>query len=128
MKNVKRGFFSSINMKIQLVFGAIYIIVLTGLGFGIFMSLSAGFDKQYRLEIENTTELIYQLTSSYVDTSVQNYLIGLAEAVKRMAEYEYQRYLDGEQTEEEAWARTRKIMLDPVFGKINAIPLISGSV
>jgi len=122
----KKRFFSSINFKIQFVFGIIYILVLSGLGFGIFMSLSRGFEKQYRLEIENTTELIYQLTDVYVDASVRNYLIGLAESVKRMVVYEYQQYLDGKQTEEEAWAKTREIILDPDFGKIGETGYLAG--
>ncbi len=121
-----KGLVSSINFKIQVVFGVIYIIVLFGLGLGIFMSLSSGLEKQYRMELSNTTELIYQITDSYVDTSVQNYLIGLAEAVKRLVEHEYNEYLSGRQTEQQAWLKAKAIILDPDIGKIGDTGYLAG--
>ena len=121
-----KGILTSINFKIQAVFGIIYIIVLFGLGLGIFMSLSNGLEKQYRKEVANTTELIYQMTDSYVDASVQNYLIGLAEAVKRLVEHEYNEYLAGNQTEAQAWQNTKDIILNPQIGKIGDTGYLAG--
>jgi methyl-accepting chemotaxis protein len=126
MKIIRTGYLSSINFKIQLAFGVIYVIVMSAIGYSITASLSAGFERQSRLEIGNTTELIYQLTDSYVDTSVRNYLIGLAEAGKRIAEYEYRRFRNGEQTERQAWDRTRQLLLDPKFGKIGDTGYVAG--
>lgn len=121
-----KGLFSSINFKIQAVFGILYLIVLFGLGLGIFMSLSAGLEKQYRNELSNTTELIYQITDSYVDTSVQNYLVGMAEAIKRLVEHEYNEYLAGNQTEAQAWQNAKDILLDPEIGKIGDTGYLAG--
>ena len=117
---------SSVNFKIQAVFGILYVIVLLGLGFTIFISLSSGLDKQYRKELSNTTELIYQLTDSYVDTSIQNHLISTAEMVKRLVEHEYGMYLAGYQTESRAWQNSKDIILDPKIGKIGETGYLAG--
>lgn len=122
----RKGFFSTINIKIQAVFGLIYIIVMAGLGVGIFMSLSSGFERQYRKELSNTTELIYEMTDSYVDTSVENYLIGLAEAVKRIVANEYREYTKGNQSEAEAWAKAKAVILNPRIGQIGETGYLAG--
>ena len=122
----KIGFFKSLNGKIQLLFGGIFIVVIAGLGVGIFTSLSQGFRERYDEELERTTGLIMEITETYVDTTVRNYLIGLAEGVKRLVEYEYDRYVSGEITEAEAYERVKNIILDPEFGKIGDTGYLAG--
>ncbi len=121
-----KGILSSIKVRIQLIFAGVYIIFVTGLSIGVFMSLTEGFEKQFHRQINNTTELIYQLTDSYVDSSAQNYLIGMAESVKRLVAYEYSLYEKGEITEAEAWSNARRIILDPDFGKIGETGYLAG--
>jgi methyl-accepting chemotaxis protein len=122
----KIGFFKSLNGKIQLLFGGIFIVVIAGLGFGIFTSLSKGFRERYDEELEQTTALIMEITKTYVDATVRNYLIGLAEGVNRLVEYEYDRYLSGEISEAEAYERVKNIILDPEFGKIGDTGYLAG--
>ncbi len=121
-----RRLLSSVSVKIQAVFGVLFVIVLAGLGVGIFVNLTSGLDKQYRNELSNTTELIYQLTDSYVDASVQNYLISTAEMVKRLVEHEYDQFKAGRQTEARAWQNVKNIILDPDIGKIGETGYLAG--
>lgn len=121
-----RKMFSSINFKIQLVIGIIFVVVMVGLGLIIFVGLTSGLEKQYKNELSNTTELIYQITDSYVDTSVQNYLIGIAETIKRLVTHEYDEYMAGNQTEEQAWQNAKDIILDPKIGKIGDTGYLAG--
>ncbi len=126
MRGKRIGFFQSMKGKTLLFFCGVFVVVIVGLGLGVFISLSKGFKDRYDAELQQTTTLIMEVTKTYVDTSVRNYLIGLAQGVRREIEYEYNRYKAGEVSEKDAYARVMAMMLDPRFGKIGETGYLAG--
>lgn len=125
-KEQRIGFFRSLSGKMQLLFGLVFIVVVVGLGFGIFTAIARGLEDRYNQELSQTTDLIREIVRTYVDSSVSNFLISKADTVKRFAEYEYNRYLKGDIKEAEAYKNVEKLILDPSFGKIGETGYLAG--
>ncbi len=122
----RKPFFRSLNRKIQFLFGAVFITAVIGLQAGIFLVMYDGMEAQYTRELEQTTGMITSIVRTYVDSSVRNYLIGRAESVRRMVEYEYEAFASGDTTESKAYERVKAMMVDPEFGKIGKTGYIAG--
>ena len=116
----------SLNMKIQLLFALVFIIAVAGLQFGMFFNLYRGIEDKYTKELDQTTLLITEVVSTYVDSSVRNYLIGRAESVRGMVSQYHAQYLAGRLTEAEALEAATALILDPVAGKVGDTGYLAG--
>ncbi|MBN2873998.1 MAG: methyl-accepting chemotaxis protein [Spirochaetales bacterium] len=126
-RNVERKpLLGSLNGKIQVLFAAVFIVAVVGLQLVVFTMTYRGIEAQYMRELDQTTAMIEGTVRTYVDSSVRNYLIGRAESVRGMVDYQYRRYRSGELSETEAYAAASRLMLDPVVGKIGTTGYLAG--
>ncbi len=124
--NKLKALISGLKGKIQLIF--IVVFTLASLVFGVTMYLSLRPDLLTRniSELSNTARLISNLAEMYIGETIRNYLETRAIETRKAAEYFYGKYLDGELSEAEAYARFSSLLLNPDYGKIGETGYLAG--
>ncbi len=110
----------------QIALNLLFLLVMVPLTLVVYFTLSKDVEEQSREQLFNNTNMVYEMTNLYVDSAVKNRLRGIAEKSREMAAYNYALYRKGELSEEEAYRRTRDLLLDPGFGKIGETGYMAG--
>ena len=115
-----------LSVKMQIALNLLFLLVMVPLTLVVYFTLSKDVEEQSREQLFNNTNMVYEMTNLYVDSAVKNRLRGIAEKSREMAAYNYALYRKGELSEEEAYRRTRDLLLDPGFGKIGETGYMAG--
>lgn len=115
-----------LSVKMQIALNLLFLLVMIPLTLVIFFTLSKDVEQQSREQLFNNTDMVYEMSSLYVDSAVKNRLRGIAEKSREMMAYNYSLYRKGELTEEEAYQRSRDLLLDPGYGKIGETGYMAG--
>ena len=109
-----------LSLKMQIALNILFLIVMLPLIMTVYTTLKNHTESSSASELSNTTELIKTNIELYAESAVENHLRSIAVKAKDLVEYQYNRYISGEISEEEAYARSRDILLDETFGKIGS--------
>ncbi len=115
-----------LSLKMQIALNILFMCVMLPLSLTIYFALKEDTIQKSTAELSNTTELIKSNIDLYAESSVENHLRSIAEKAKDFVEYEYNRFLRGEISEEEAYRQSREILLDDTFGKIGSTGYLAG--
>ena len=110
----------------QLALNLLFLLVMIPLTLVIYFTLRDNVEEQNREQLSNSTNMVYEMTSLYIDSAIKNRLRGIAEKSREMLAYNYSLYRQGELTEEEAYRRSRALLLDPSYGKIGETGYLAG--
>ncbi len=125
--NLRRfSFTRSIAGKAQAIFSAVFLLVLVVLGLILYITQERTLMDRSRRELANVSDLILNMVDIYVDKAIQNYLRATAEKARDLAIYHYKLYKLGKLSEEDAYLRTKTIIIDPVFGRIGETGYLAG--
>lgn len=115
-----------LSVKVQIALNLLFLIVMVPLILVVYFTLRDSVEEKSRAELSNSTKLVYEMTSLYIDSAVKNRLRGIAEKCKEMVAYNYNLYQQGELSEEEAYRRSRNLLLSPGYGKIGTTGYLAG--
>jgi len=115
-----------IKYKMLLSFGGLLLIILTSLGIVLYRTTENRINLMIEDELEQVTDLTFELVKSAVDNTIKSHLRATAEKSKNIVEYYYKRYKEGELSESQAYAEVKSILLDPDFGRIGKTGYLAG--
>jgi signal transduction histidine kinase len=115
-----------LSLKMQIALNILFLVVMVPLAFTISFSLKNNTIIKNYAELENTRDLIQNNFEFYVQATVENHLRSISEKTKDVVEYQYNQYIAGEISEEEAYDRSRSIILDKNFGKVGSSGYLAG--
>lgn len=107
------------NIKKKLIISISTLLIFTFLvsSISIYLYLGNYLKNQSQTEMEKTTEIVVDLIEENLNNSIKNYLKGIAEKNKEIAEYYYSLYTQGLMTEDEAWNSFRSVLLSQGIGE-----------
>jgi len=106
----------------NIIFASILIIIFSFLFFRVRIIIREGINS----ELANVSEQSKNMIESYVDASIKNHLTAIAQQTEKMVEIVYSDYKSGKINYNEMWNEVRKIILDPVYGKIGDTGYMAG--
>jgi len=115
-----------LSLKVQIALNVLFLFIMLPLSLTIFFVLKEDTLNRSTAELSNTTELIKSNIELYAESAVENHLRSIAEKAKDFVEYEYNRFVRGEITEETAYSLSREVLLDETFGKIGTTGYLAG--
>ena len=110
----------------QISLNLLFLLVMVPLTLVIYFTLQDNVEEQNREQLSNSTNMVYEMTSLYIDSAIKNRLRGIAEKSREMVAYNYRLYQQGEIPEEAAYTRTRELLLDPAYGIIGETGYLAG--
>ncbi|UCH96457.1 MAG: cache domain-containing protein [Candidatus Aminicenantes bacterium] len=120
----------SFSIKIMLILGLSSIVFITGIGITTYVIFKNDLEKRAVQEMKQLNDSTHNLIETTINTAVRNYLRALAEKTQELVAHHYNLYKNGEISEEEAYNRSKKIILDPGFvriGKTGYMSVVSGN-
>lgn len=117
---------TKLSVKLQIVLNLLFVVVMALQVLAVYRTARTETVKRSKEELVNNSMLIYELTSLYVSSSVQNRLRAIAEKANSYISLEYKRVEKGDISEEEALSKVSELLLDPVYGKIGTTGYLAG--
>lgn len=111
----------SIRGKLLLGYGLAFIFTIMGASMAIHYMVRQAIETRIEDELKSSTTTIYTMLQASADITIKNHLRAIAQRNKDIVEYYYQRYRQGELTEEEAKRNVRRILLSQQVGKTGYI-------
>ncbi|HCL57768.1 MAG TPA: hypothetical protein DHW82_12280, partial [Spirochaetia bacterium] len=103
-----------------------FTLILFILAFTLFIVIKKNINEKIKSDLESIANTSLNMLDSSLTDSVQNYLRGIAEKNRQLAEYYYALFQSGKMKEEEAYQKFREILLNPVYGKIGETGYLAG--
>ena len=119
-------FFKGLKGKIQLVFVISFVLSLVVLSCILYFTIKPDLTAKTFRELETVTDMASSTLTDSVNSSVENYLIHLADTVRDFADFEYKKFAGGRQTERQAYNNLSEFILDPVYGKVGDTGYLTG--
>ncbi|MDA3958947.1 methyl-accepting chemotaxis protein [Oceanispirochaeta sp.] len=116
----------SLSVKMQIALDIVFICIMLPLSLLIYQTLKVDTERKSITELSNITEMVRSSIELNVQSAVENHLRSIANKTKDLFAYEYARYKKGEISEEEAYENSRKILLNPDYGKIGTSGYLAG--
>jgi methyl-accepting chemotaxis protein len=110
----------------QITMVVLFILIMVPLLLIIYFTLERDTYQRSRSELNNTTELIKSNINLYTQSSVENHLRSTAVKTRDLMAYYYSLYKKGEMSENEAYSRIKRVILDPDYGKIGTTGYLAG--
>ncbi len=118
----------SLSIRVKLIIGFSFIL-LSALIVNFLINytlMSKNITNMSNHHLETTTRGVYSILKASSESSIKSYLRAISEKGKKIAERYYEMYLDGEISEQEAWNKTRDILLDPGYNLIGKTGYLAG--
>ncbi len=110
----------------QIALNLLFLLIMVPLILVVFFTLQKDIERQSKDRLVNSTNMVYEMTSLYIDGAIKNRLRGIAEKSKEMAAYNYNLYKQGVLSEAESYQRTKDLLLSPNYGKIGETGYLAG--
>lgn len=114
------------SIKIMLILGLSSIIIILGIGLTTYFKFKRDLEKRAEQEMVQANDSTHNLIETAISTTVKNYLKALAEKTRELVKHNYNLYINGKISEQEAYQRSKEIILDPEFVKIGKTGYMSG--
>ncbi|OGR24177.1 MAG: hypothetical protein A2277_05620 [Desulfobacterales bacterium RIFOXYA12_FULL_46_15] len=115
--------FRNLRIRSKLLGGYTLIFIMATLlgGSVIYFTVQSTIEANIESELTNSTAAILNMVRTAANTSIKNHLRAVAEKNKEIIEHIYKDYQNGLFSEEEAKARSRKILFSQTIGKTGYI-------
>ncbi len=117
MKLLKKFSDLKIKYKLLLSYTLIFLLAFTVASGIIYVLVRANLKSSIESELKNTTSTILNMVRTSASVSIKNYLRGVADKNKDLAEHFYQMYRQGNISEKQAKNRVKNIFLTQSIGK-----------
>lgn len=107
-----------IQNKLMLSLGLGTFLVLAISAFILSSILKHNISSSVEKELEHTMDSVSAIVSGVAESSIHNYLRGVAEKGRALCEMYQKKVEQGEMTQQEAWDAVREILLDPEYGRV----------
>lgn len=115
-----------VRTKLTVVNNIAVAAVIVGFSLFLFFQVRSVILENIEHDLERANHQIVDLIESASDASIKVHLRTISETARALVEYQYERYLNGELSEAEAYAAAKAIMLDPDYGKIGDTGYLAG--
>jgi methyl-accepting chemotaxis protein len=115
-----------IRNKILLINNIAFLIIFVGFSLFIYIQVRDLVSDNIKQELQNKNESIVNLIESSTNVSIKTHLRTISERNWELMNMFYERYQNGEFSEEEAYNRVKEIFLDPEYGKIGKTGYLAG--
>lgn len=105
-----------IRNKLLLSYSAVFILIGTLASTTIYHFVRVAIESNIESELQKSTTAILDMVRNAADVSIKNYLRAIADKNRDIARNFYAQYQNGEMSEAEAKAATRKVMLSQPIG------------
>jgi methyl-accepting chemotaxis protein len=115
-----------LSVKMQIALNLLFLLIMVPLILVVFFTLQKDIERQSKERLITSTNMVYEMTSLYIDGAIKNRLRGIAEKSKEFVAYNYDLYRQGVLSEEEAYQRSKDLLLSPDYGKIGETGYLAG--
>ncbi len=120
-----------LSKKLTLGIAFLLLTIILLMGVVIYFSTRASLKNRFERELQNTNNLIHDMTVTAVNTSIRTHLATVADKNRELVHHYYQLYKKGEMGYDAAVDSIRKIFLSPAYSRIGTtgyLAIIDGNI